>query len=153
MLLLQKLQLPDQLRQQLEEQLAALSCVPKRISITSVGVPVRKRKNLLNMLLCKLVEQLLPVLDNFERALHDWRETEDFESLIKRSGNDFPAVDQVLEQEGLKEMEAVGQPFNPEYPSSGHEVEIAEHEEGIVVEEIQKGYMLKDKVFVQPWLK
>ena len=43
-------------------------------------------------------------------------------------------------------MDTVGQPFNPEFHQAIMQVESDEHEEGIVVEEIQKGYMLKDKV-------
>ena len=58
----------------------------------------------------------------------------------------FRQLDQLLEQEGLKPMEAVGQPFNPEFHQAIMQVESEEHEEGIVVEEVQKGYMLKDKV-------
>jgi molecular chaperone GrpE len=58
----------------------------------------------------------------------------------------FRQMEQLLEQEGLKPMNAVGQPFNPEYHQAIMQVESEEHEEGIVVEEIQKGYMLKDKV-------
>jgi molecular chaperone GrpE len=52
----------------------------------------------------------------------------------------------VLSQEGLTPIEAVGQPFNPELHQAVMQVESEEHEEGIVVEELQKGYMLKDKV-------
>lgn len=43
-------------------------------------------------------------------------------------------------------METVGTPFNPEYHQAIMQVESDEYEEGIVVEEVQKGYMLKDKV-------
>lgn len=43
-------------------------------------------------------------------------------------------------------MKSVGEPFNPEYHQAIMQVESEEYEEGIVVEEVQKGYMLKDKV-------
>jgi molecular chaperone GrpE len=55
-------------------------------------------------------------------------------------------LDQVLESEGLKSIESVNKPFNPDFHQAIMQVESEEHEEGIVVEEIQKGYMLKDKV-------
>jgi molecular chaperone GrpE len=58
----------------------------------------------------------------------------------------FRQLSQVLEQEGLQQMNSVGQPFNPEYHQAIMQVESDEHEEGIVVEEVQKGYLLKDKV-------
>ncbi|MNR65029.1 heat shock protein GrpE [compost metagenome] len=43
-------------------------------------------------------------------------------------------------------MNSVGQPFNPEYHQAIMQVESDDYEEGIVVEEVQKGYLLKDKV-------
>lgn len=43
-------------------------------------------------------------------------------------------------------METVGQPFNPEYHQAIMQVESEEYEEGIVTEEVQKGYLLKDRV-------
>jgi len=94
----------------------------------------------------KLIEQLLPVVDNFDRALSSSREAKDFDALVKGLDMTFRQLDQVLSQEGLKPIEAVGEPFNPEFHQAIMQVESEEHEEGIVVEEVQKGYMLKDKV-------
>jgi molecular chaperone GrpE len=94
----------------------------------------------------KLIEQLLPVIDNFERALSSSKENKDFDSLVKGLDMTFRQLDQVLVQEGLRPIESVGQPFNPEIHQAIMQVESEEHEEGIVVEELQKGYMLKDKV-------
>jgi molecular chaperone GrpE len=94
----------------------------------------------------KLIEQLLPVVDNFERALSSSKDTKDFEALVKGLDMTFRQLDQLLAQEGLTPIEAVGQPFNTEFHQAIMLVESEEHEEGIVVEEIQKGYLLKDKV-------
>jgi molecular chaperone GrpE len=94
----------------------------------------------------KFIEQLLPVVDNFERALSSSKDTKDFEALVKGLDMTFHQVEQLLAQEGLTPIEAVGQPFNPEYHQAIMQVESEEYEEGIVVEEVQKGYILKDKV-------
>ncbi|ALS21283.1 MULTISPECIES: nucleotide exchange factor GrpE [Paenibacillus] len=94
----------------------------------------------------KLIEQLLPVVDNFERALAASKDNKDYDALAKGIEMIFRQLDGVLANEGLKPMEAVGTPFNPEYHQAIMQVESEEHEEGIVVEEVQKGYMLKDKV-------
>jgi molecular chaperone GrpE len=94
----------------------------------------------------KLIEELLPVVDNFERALITGKDTSDAEALLKGVDMIFRMLGQILEQEGLKAIEAVGQPFNPEFHQAIMTVDSADHEEGIVVEEIQKGYNLKDKV-------
>jgi len=94
----------------------------------------------------KLIEQLLPIVDNFERALAASQQVKDFDALIKGIEMTAKQLDQVLESEGLKAIESVNQPFNPDYHQAIMQVESEEHEEGIVVEEIQKGYTLKDKV-------
>ncbi|MBD2844471.1 nucleotide exchange factor GrpE [Paenibacillus sp. IB182496] len=94
----------------------------------------------------KLITELLPIVDNFERALAAAQDSGDQQSLVKGVDMIFRQLDQVLGQEGLKAMETVGQPFNPDYHQAIMQVESEEHEEGVVVEEVQKGYMLKDKV-------
>ncbi|TDF96758.1 nucleotide exchange factor GrpE [Paenibacillus piri] len=94
----------------------------------------------------KLIEQLLPVVDNFERALNAGKEVSDTDALLKGVDMIFRQLSQVLGNEGLQSMETVGQPFNPEFHQAIMQVESDEYDEGIVVEEVQKGYMLKDKV-------
>ncbi|MFD0616290.1 nucleotide exchange factor GrpE [Paenibacillus sp. GCM10027629] len=107
---------------------------------------VKEREELAKYASLKVVEQLVPVLDNFERAIQVSGENQDFESFSKGVQMIFRQLSQVLDQEGLQQMNAVGQPFNPEYHQAIMQVESDEYEEGIVVEEVQKGYMLKDKV-------
>jgi molecular chaperone GrpE len=86
--------------------------------------------------------------DNFRRRSR--QEKEDFAKYAsgKLKGVDmiYRQLDQVLVQEGLQPIESVGQPFNPEFHQAIMQVESEEHEEGIVLEEMQKGYKLKDKV-------
>jgi molecular chaperone GrpE len=94
----------------------------------------------------KLIEQLLPVVDNFSRALAASKDNRDYDALVKGLDMTYRQLDQVLVQEGVSPIEAVGQPFNPELHQAVMQVESEEHGEGIVVEELQKGYMLKDKV-------
>jgi molecular chaperone GrpE len=94
----------------------------------------------------KLIEQLLPIVDNFERALTASIQVKDFDVLIKGIEMTAKQLDQVLESEGLKSIESVNQPFNPEFHQAIMQVESEEHEEGVIVEEVQKGYMLKEKV-------
>lgn len=94
----------------------------------------------------KLIEQLLPIVDNFERALSAAKDNKDYEALQKGVDMIYRQLDQVLVQEGLEPIASVGQPFNPEYHQAIMQVESDEHEEGIVLEEMQKGYKLKDKV-------
>lgn len=107
---------------------------------------VKEKEELAQYASSKLVTQLLPVLDNFERALAAAQTGSEEQSFVKGVDMIFRQFMQVLEQEGVKAMNAVGEPFNPEFHQAIMQVESEEHEEGTVVEEVQKGYMLKDRV-------
>jgi molecular chaperone GrpE len=93
-----------------------------------------------------LIEQLLPVVDNFERAIAAAKDAQDAASLQKGVEMIYRQLLQILEQEGVQPIEAVGQPFNPEFHQAVMRVESEDQEEGIVVEELQKGYRFKGKV-------
>ncbi|MFD0958615.1 nucleotide exchange factor GrpE [Paenibacillus chungangensis] len=107
---------------------------------------MREKEELGKYASMKLITELLPTVDNFDRAMAATSENGDYESLAKGIDMIFRQLMQTLEQEGLKGMNAVGEPFNPEFHQAIMQVESDEYEEGIVVEEVQKGYMLKDKV-------
>ncbi len=107
---------------------------------------VKEKEELTQYASLKLITQLLPVMDNFERALQNGGESAETESFAKGVDMIYRQLSQVLEAEGLKPMEAVGQPFDPEMHQAIMQVESDEYEEGIVVEAIQTGYWLKDKV-------
>ncbi|MNW29483.1 heat shock protein GrpE [compost metagenome] len=94
----------------------------------------------------KLITELLPVVDNFERALSTISDTTEAASYAKGVEMILRQFEGILQAEGLTAMETVGQPFNPEYHQAIMQVESEDHEEGIIVEELQKGYLLKDKV-------
>ncbi|HZG76907.1 MAG TPA: nucleotide exchange factor GrpE [Paenibacillus sp.] len=95
----------------------------------------------------KLIEGLLPIVDNFDRAVAASREQRDFESLAKGVEMIQRQLAQLLEGEGLRAIEAVGHPFNPELHQAIMQVPAEEGgESGVVVEELQKGYLLKEKV-------
>lgn len=94
----------------------------------------------------KLITELLPVIDNFERALSTTAESADLSSYAKGVEMIFRQLEGILKTEGLTAMEPVGTPFNPEFHQAIMQVESDEYEEGTVVEVVQKGYLLKDKV-------
>ncbi|WP_082707903.1 nucleotide exchange factor GrpE [Paenibacillus sp. DMB5] len=106
----------------------------------------KEKEELAQYATSKLVTELLPVLDNFERALVTAPGSAESEAFTKGINMIFRQLEGVLKSEGLTAMETVGQPFNPEYHQAIMQVESEEHEEGIVTEEVQKGYLLKDKV-------
>jgi molecular chaperone GrpE len=107
---------------------------------------LKEKEELTQYASLKLVGQLLPVLDNFQRALQTGSEGAESGSFAKGVDMIYRQLSQVLEAEGLKPMEVVGQPFDPELHQAIMQVESEEYEAGTVVEVIQPGYRLKDKV-------
>lgn len=93
-----------------------------------------------------LIEQLLPVIDNFERAMATSDENKDYDALMKGIEMIYNQMLHALEQEGLQPIEAVGEKFDPQFHQAVMQVDSEDHEEGIVVEELQKGYILKERV-------
>ena len=94
----------------------------------------------------RLVKDLLPVLDNFERAVEAARTNPDMASFTQGVDMIFKQFQDVLGKEGLKAMESVGQTFDPNLHEAVHRVDSQEYGENIIVEELQKGYYLKEKV-------
>lgn len=91
-----------------------------------------------------IIEKVLPVVDNFERGLATVEEGADPFSdgmlMIYRQ------LQTSLAEAGVKEIEAVGQEFNPDFHNAVMHVDDEEVGENIVVEEFQKGYMYQDTV-------
>lgn len=92
-----------------------------------------------------IVESLLPVLDNFERALAVDKENLTVESLLQGIGMVHRQMVQAFEKEGLVAIESTGKPFDPHIHQAVMQVEDSSFESGVVVEELQKGYQFKDR--------
>jgi len=90
-----------------------------------------------------LIKDLLPVLDNFERALQHIPDPEDaFASGIRMV---FSQLKDTLMARGLLPIETLGQPFDPNVHEALAQIE-SEQSEGTVVQEYQKGYLLGKRV-------
>ena len=88
-----------------------------------------------------LIKELLVIIDDFERALQLIDNEKNKEGLIMLYKNFF----KVLENHGLKKIEALGKKFDPYYHDALLK-EKSEKEDGIILEEIQPGYMFKSKI-------
>lgn len=96
-----------------------------------------------------LILALLPILDSFDRAFAHAQECKGkdiSEDLLKGFALIKRQLEDVLTKVGLSKIDALGKEFNPVYHEAVLTKEVADQPEGIVVEEMQKGYMLKDKV-------
>ena len=94
----------------------------------------------------RLAEELLPAMDNFERALNTTTVSEDADSLKQGMEMVYRQLKAALSQEGIEAIETVGQPFDPHYHQAVMQVELEDYDKNVVVEELQKGYKLKDRV-------
>lgn len=105
---------------------------------------LQEREDLMKYCSLRLATNLLPILDNFERAMsaagNDVNQLKEGIELIHRQLRD------VLEKEGVKPMEAVGQEFDPNFHEAVMQAPSEEHPDNVVIEEFQKGYMLADRV-------
>lgn len=93
-----------------------------------------------------LITNLLPALDNFERALQIEPDNEQTKGLLQGMDMVYRNLSEALKSEGLETIEAVGTPFDPHMHQAVMQVEDPSFESNVVVEEFQKGYKLKDKV-------
>lgn len=102
----------------------------------------KEKKDLYSYANEKIMNELLTVLDNFERALdHDDGEgfKEGIEMIFKQLGD-------VLEKSGLAEIPALGEEFNPQHHNAVMTEDTEEYESGKVSGVMQKGYTLNGKV-------
>ena len=94
----------------------------------------------------ELILQLIPILDNFERALDAATSSEDFDSFHKGVEMIYQQLKDTLEKQGVKEIQALGEPFDPHKHEAVMMVEEDEVPSDTVVEEVERGYVLNDKV-------
>lgn len=93
-----------------------------------------------------LITELLPVIDNFERALNVDVTSNDIESYQKGMTMIYNSLKNILEKFEVKEIEAIDKEFDPSYHQAVMQEEKEGTKENIVIEVLQKGYTYKDKV-------
>lgn len=93
-----------------------------------------------------LLSDLLPVIDNFERALQVETTSEETASIIKGIEMVYRSLIEATEKEGLQVIKAEGEQFDPTIHQAVMQEQDSEKETGIVLRELQKGYILKDRV-------
>ena len=93
-----------------------------------------------------LLSDILPVLDNFERALSLKTTSEESASLLKGVEMVQKSLIEAVSREGLEEIKAVGEPFDPNFHQAVMQEKDDSAEPGTVLQELQKGYILKGRV-------
>ena len=93
-----------------------------------------------------IVEKVLPVIDNFERGLAAVSEEQKEDAFVDGMNKIYKQMMTMLEEAGVKPIEAVGAEFDPEFHNAVMHIEDESLGENIIAEELQKGYMYHDAV-------
>ena len=125
----------DELNDRYKRVLAEFENYKKRSS--------KERETLYNSILGDVVEAFLPVVDNLENALKAETKDSEYKKGIELVLKQFKDV---LTANGVKEIEAVGQPFDPELHEAVSMIQDEKLGEKIVAQEYRKGYMIGNKV-------
>lgn len=93
-----------------------------------------------------LIDDLLPVLDDFERALQAFKEDDANNQVFKGIELIYNKLFNLLSQRGLEPMNSMGTDFNTDYHEAITNIEAGNELKGKVVDVIQKGYLLNGKI-------
>ncbi|HQH41891.1 MAG TPA: nucleotide exchange factor GrpE [Bacteroidales bacterium] len=133
-----------------EEQLAALQ--DKYLRLAADFDNYRKRMLKERMELIKtagedVLVSFLPILDDVERAMKSIRESQDLEAVKTGVELIYSKLKDFLTQKGIKEIDALHQPFNTDLHEAITQIPVDDQEKkGKVVDVVQKGYTLHDKI-------
>jgi len=137
---------PNESREnQLERQLDELTDTLQRLQAEFENYKKRIARDSIMMMKCaneELIKALLPVIDNFELALKNANQKDEF---YKGMELIYSQIKELLENNGLKHIQCKGVKFDPYY----HEALLTEetnNEPNTVLDEIQKGYMLNERI-------
>lgn len=93
-----------------------------------------------------LIEELLPILDDFERSLNTKGTKRSLKLFIEGTELIFTKLKSMLERQGLMFIDSVEKPFDPELHEAIMQIEDKNHPPNTVIEDVVKGYMLRDRV-------
>lgn len=106
----------------------------------------QERENLIKYGTESALKKLIEVLDNFERGQKALENVEDCQKVKESFNLVHKQVHEALSKLGLEEIKAVGEQFDPNFHEAVMQTPTSEHPEHTVINELQKGYKLGDKV-------
>ena len=148
----------DELINKLELELSEEKAKSMRVQAEMINFKKRKEEELSNFLKyanSNMIEDILPIVDNFERAIKmdDSDLSDEVSKFLEGFKMIYGNLINILNKFEVKEIEAEGLEFNPNY----HQAVLTDKDEnkpsGVVLEVLQKGYMYKDKVIRHAMVK
>ena len=121
-------------------------CTPTPSFRTSAAAKTSSIRPRLKHATSDFIKNLLPVLDNFERALKAAEQTKNYDALVGGVNGTLKQLTSALQKAGVTPIEAVGKEFDPNYHEAIGHAESSEHPANTVAEEVQRGYLMHDRV-------
>ena len=128
----------EELQDKVKRQMAEFDNFRKRTE--------KEKSSMFEMGASDMIKKLLPIVDNFERSLAIENPSEEVANFLKGYEMIYKQIMTLLENQGVKVIEAEGKEFDPNFHQAVMTVSDENFKPGMVVEELQKGYMLKDRV-------
>ena len=155
---------PADRMQQLEQELSSLKQEHETLNSQYMRIAAdfdnfRKRQSrdqddMRQQLVCSTLTEILPVVDNFERARQQLNpEGEEAQALHRSYQGLYKQLVEVLKQQGVARMEVVGQEFDPNLHEAVLREESSEFAEDLVCEELQRGYHCDGRVLRHAMVK
>lgn len=102
--------------------------------------------NTMKFMMQSFIEELLPVVDNFERSLAVENPSDEIKNFLKGYEMIYNQLMQVLQSQGVEVIKTEGEEFDPNFHQAVMTVKDDNFKSNMIVEELQKGYKLKDRV-------
>jgi len=106
----------------------------------------KKQKEFIEFANEGLINNLLSVIDNLERALDSTKNEKDTKAIKEGINNTLKEFRNILKKEGVKPMQSIGHRFDPYKHEAVMRIDTDKYSEDTVIEEFQKGYYIKSKV-------
>ncbi|GIW21730.1 MAG: nucleotide exchange factor GrpE [Candidatus Sericytochromatia bacterium] len=106
----------------------------------------QEKEDLIKYAYEKLFGDLLPVLDNFERAINSSKDAKDISSIVSGVEMIQKQLLDIMSRNGLEVIKALGNSFDPNFHEAVQQIVDDEKESDTVVNELQKGYLLNGRV-------
>ncbi|HNV67043.1 MAG TPA: nucleotide exchange factor GrpE [Bacteroidales bacterium] len=98
-----------------------------------------------------VIKSLLPVIDDFDRAMNSMRSTSDYNAVKEGLELIYSKINDFLKQNGVKEIEVMNETFNGDFHEAVTTVAVEDDKlKGLIIDVTQKGYTLNDKVIRYP---